>query len=281
MAEMKRNTKKPKSFISAVQWRYSLIKELLFYFQICHNWKDVIKARLYHQPLERFEIRKHQVITFRGAPPFHILRDIWQHKVYTHFYPINLPSPSIVVDIGANIGVFSLYSDYVWPHAKVLAYEPAPDNLENLRENIRLSGLESKISVQPFAVSDQDNSSMVFYIKKEGGWNSIFGDSRDVPITVSTISMAKVLMDVNNQIIDFMKIDCEGAEYCILSGKMDMFRNFVKYIAMEYHQVAGHSYVELIELFQKAGFEVVTIPPNQWNTGMLYGINVSLANKSK
>src|SRR5208282_1225154 len=46
-----------------------------------------------------------------------------------------------VIDIGANIGLFTLRSKQLWPEARVVALEPHPDNFQKLQEHIEINKL--------------------------------------------------------------------------------------------------------------------------------------------
>jgi hypothetical protein len=71
--------------------------------------------------------------------------------------------------------------------------------------------------------------------------------------------------------IDFLKIDCEGAEYAIVAATPAAFWARVRRIALEYHVVPGHVVAELVTAFEQAGFVVATQSTGE--EGYLFALN--------
>ena len=65
---------------------------------------------------------------------------------------IAIPENVCVVDVGANVGMFSLFVKSLRPNARVLAFEPMPHNLEALRKNLELHGAND-VEVIPHGLS--------------------------------------------------------------------------------------------------------------------------------
>ena len=256
-----------------LDWRISLAQECWFYFRTCRNWRKVIQARLYGAPLARFEMRGSVVVGFPESPPWQIFQEIWRNQVYTRRYPREWGNPRTIVDIGANIGVFSLYAARRWHQARILAFEPAPDNFHWLEKNAQLSSAW-QITCRPVAVAGKSGQAD-FYLKEESGWHSLIGDGAKSSITVQTTTLDAVLDETGATAIDLLKLDCEGAEYNVLSGRESLLARTVRFVAMEYHEVSGHTVDELTKLFASVGFHTESIPEPRWRTGMLYATNRS------
>lgn len=122
-----------------------------------------------------------------------------------------------VIDIGANIGYFSLLSSKLVSNSgKVWAIEPEPNNFRNLVENIRLNSMENIIPVNR-AASDTDGKARLFVSKEESGEHSLV---RGRPHIKNTIEVNTFKLDdlIDNNKIDFIKTDTEGHEMSVLSG---------------------------------------------------------------
>jgi len=251
-------------------WRYSLALECLFYLRTCRNWRTVVRGRLRDVPFERFELRGGTVITFEGEPPWHLVQDVWRYQVYTR-RPLRVRQPRIVVDIGANIGSFALYAATRWPTASIHAFEPAPDNIERLRQNVALSRTPGVVCHSSAVGATSGTTTL--YLKADPGWHSIWDHGAETSITVATTSLGDIAGELNGEPIDLLKLDCEGAEYEILEGRESLLRDRVHQIAMEYHEVGGHSVQELTSLLGRAGFQCEIEPAPEWKTGMLYAVN--------
>ncbi len=139
---------------------------------------------------------------------------------------------STVVDIGANIGVFSLYAASR-KAARVFAYEPNSESYQYLLNNIAANDLQKVIVPQQLAVTSADGETVKFPTKASM-YNAIITDeSRSDYEFVATISLPTVLGAAEK--IEVLKLDCEGAEYDILfNSRLDALLR-VMAIRMEYH----------------------------------------------
>jgi FkbM family methyltransferase len=252
--------------------RSRLAREYMFYWRKCKNWRTVVSSRRTGVPFNRFELRCGAIIGFSGNPPWNIFSDIWRHHEYTRAPLRFYSTPRVVVDIGANVGFFTLYAATQWRDASIYAYEPAPENFATLTHNVELSRA-SRVCCSSRAVAAARGETKL-YLKQESGWHSIWAEGAESSITVPTISLDDIAREIDGEAIDFLKLDCEGAEYAILTGCEALLSTLVRQIAMEYHEVGGHTVVELASLFERAGFAYVTKPaPSHFQTGMLYAIN--------
>src|SRR5262249_36832247 len=88
------------------------------------------------------------------------------HGIYepaeTRFVEANVPRGGCVLDIGANIGYYTLlFARAVGPAGRVFAFEPEPENFDLLRQNVRSNGYEN-VRMENLAVAD------------ENGWLNLF-----------------------------------------------------------------------------------------------------------
>lgn len=127
----------------------------------------------------------------------------------------NIIPGSIVVDIGANIGTFSLYAA-LSKASLIYAIEPNSEAFNTLKSNIQINSFDGIIIPVHAAVSSKDNVVMSIPIQSSH-CNQVHGfNSNEEYEQVNTISLT-TLMEVNKIArIDFLKLDCEGAEYDIL-----------------------------------------------------------------
>ena len=163
-----------------------------------------------------------------------------------------------VLDIGANVGVFSLWARKFFPHALIHAYEPNPAVFRFLKANF------DQLTSTPIAhcegVGDEDGrASMVFLGSSRIAQTNSQPDG-DVTIT----GIVRAIERIGGR-VDLMKLDCEGAEWSIFKNK-DIFRN-VEIIRMEYHLTNGRSLNDLYTAADAISFKVDRIDENQ-----LFGI---------
>ena len=214
------------------------------------------------------------IIEFHGSPPLQIFQEIWRRQIYIREYPVSWRAPRTVVDIGANVGFFSLYAAQRWKQAAIFAYEPAPENFAQLSKNVQANNL-AQIHTSSRAVA-ASATSRTLYLKGESGWHSLWANDTQNTTVVETTTLEEILTETGHSTIDFLKIDGEGAEYEILADREELLKKYVRFIAMEYHESSRHHVDELKQIFANAQFTCNVIPEARLNTGMLTGCNYSL-----
>lgn len=139
---------------------------------------------------------------------------------------------SIVVDIGANIGIFSLYAAGRGA-AKVFAYEPNSESFRCLLKNIDANNLEAVVTPTQLAVTSRDGATVRFPTSASM-YNAIITDDNcsDFEL-VETVTLARIIGQTPT--VDVLKLDCEGAEYDILLNASGEALSRVASIRMEYH----------------------------------------------
>jgi FkbM family methyltransferase len=139
---------------------------------------------------------------------------------------------SVVVDIGANIGIFALYAAHNQA-AKVFAYEPNSEAYHHLLQNIKTNHLEHTIFPGQFAVVGAPGE-LVRFPARSSIYNSIITDLSSTDFEwVNTIGLPKILDQTGD--VDLLKLDCEGAEYDILlSAGKDVYAR-IRNLRLEYH----------------------------------------------
>jgi FkbM family methyltransferase len=127
-------------------------------------------------------------------------------------------------DIGANIGVMSIFaSRLVGNNGKVLSFEPHPETLEILRENLRLNHI-SNVTVHPFALGSTAGTAVIESSPIEGNRGSarINKDSQAATVNNFNIEIRQT-DDAIQSNIHLAKIDVEGFEMEVLKGGKKLF----------------------------------------------------------
>jgi len=160
----------------------------------------------------------------------------WERRERLVFYDL-ARTADLVLDIGANTGVYTLTACAANPSARVIAFEPEPRAFERLSDNIALNGWESRCEARREAASDFVGRSE-FEIPSHsrlptssrlrpdrGG--RIEGDLTTVPLTtVDTVCDGKGR-------VGLVKIDVEGAEGKVLDGMRTVLEQSAPTILME------------------------------------------------
>ena len=171
--------------------------------------------------------------------------------------------PKVVLDIGGYIGDLSLYCASEFS-SKVYCYEPTPQNYKMIKTNLELNPhLESLITVHNKGISNS-NHPIKLNVQEING--EIHASSHkkyktdQQTIEVPCVSLNEAINQVNEPIIDLLKIDCEGQEFEILKDiDSKKLSEQVIYIAFEYHKFVK-DYVEKLDDILKnleQNFEVI------------------------
>jgi FkbM family methyltransferase len=185
---------------------------------------------------------------------FSILRTIFVENAYERHY--KLRKGDIVVDLGANVGVFTINAaKKVGDAGKVIAIEPEKNNLEFLRKNIELNKLKN-VAIVPKGVWSKKGI-MNLYLGPASGWHSlIFRRDKFTQIEVDTLDHK--LEGLNIAKVDFIKMDIEGAEIEALKGMEDTLKTDKIRLAIEaFHKVKGKATAEIIApSLKRKGFKI-------------------------
>lgn len=143
---------------------------------------------------------------------------------------------TVVYDIGANVGYFSLLAAVLTgPQGQVAAFEPLPRNVEFLKKHIFLNCLDN-IKVIEAAVSDHEGRAAF-----ELGASTAMGHIGEVgELEVTLVSLDGMLSRGELMPPDTIKIDVEGAEFEVLQGARDLLTQYHPTLFLDTHQREAH-----------------------------------------
>jgi FkbM family methyltransferase len=151
-----------------------------------------------------------------------------------------IPSGAVIFDVGANIGYVSLLlAKAAGESGKVFAFEALPSNVEQLRRNVELNGMQSRIKVIAEAVT-QAAASVRFLVHASGGMGKAAGsagrdDKYQSEITVPGISLDEFVYARGNPPPQVVKMDIEGGEVMALPGMRRVLAEARPLMLMELH----------------------------------------------
>jgi FkbM family methyltransferase len=161
----------------------------------------------------------------------------------------------VVVDIGANVGSFSLLASR--QAERVIAYEPDPRNIECLLKNIKTNKVKN-IVVHRQAVGTPGTRTLNVNLINCGHSNLYFANDEKEQTEVESVSLAQVFDDNNLDRIDVLKVDCEGAEWEFLF-EGEALLNRVERIVMEVHFYHKGQTLEAMKKFLSRRFKIQDI----------------------
>ena len=172
-------------------------------------------------------------------------------------------------DIGANIGLYSIYNYLKHPKSTTIAFEPSSSNLRVLTRNISINNLEKSIKVISMPLTNKKN---IFQEMNEGqfiegGALNSFGEKFDFEGKEFKSTMKYNLLGttinyfLENSILDipdYIKIDVDGIEHLILEGG-DKYLNHkkVKSLSIEINENFKEQYDKVLNLMNKYEFKLL------------------------
>ena len=172
-------------------------------------------------------------------------------------------------DIGANIGLYSIYNSLKYPKSTTIAFEPSSSNLRVLTRNIYINNLEKNIKVVPNPLTNKKNIFQEMNEGRfvEGGALNSFGEKFDFEGKEFKPNMKYNLLGttinyfLENSILDipdYIKIDVDGIEHLILEGGDKFLNNKkVKSLSIEINENFKEQYDKVLNLMNKYEFKLL------------------------
>jgi len=175
-----------------------------------------------------------------------------------------------VVDIGAALGDFAIWSAPQVAPGRVIAVEPFPPSVELLNENLQANRIEN-VSVFEGAIASQEGKSTLNLVTGEAVQHStIDATPSNGHIEVETLTLADLFEKNSVQVCDYLKLDCEGAEYDILMHARPEFLERIPRICMEAHDgVTKYSHNDMQLFLERNGY-TVRVTPNPVHENLVY-----------
>ncbi len=174
-----------------------------------------------------------------------IFKEIFMSDVYSiKELSKKLNEDSVVLDIGANVGFFSVLLLSKKPIKKIIAFEPIPVNITTLKRIISENPvLQKKLVLVEKAVTGQPMGDLTLYLDnvKELTENasvfSGFESTHAEKLIVPSISLTQIFEEYDLAHVDFVKMDCEGSEFDILYSTDHSMLKKIKHIILEVHDM--------------------------------------------
>lgn len=196
-------------------------------------------------------------------------RGKWE-EAETHLFSSLVKEGMTVVDIGANIGYYTLLAArLVGPQGKVYAFEPSQENFALLSRNVEANGYKNVVLV-PKAVCERSGTARLRLDRESSGNHSLSGiRGEGASAEVETVSLDDFFSSVHER-IDVIKIDAEGAEVAILQGMLaTLARNPDLVLFTEFFpraiQAFGYQPEEYVRHLASFGFRIYPIDHGEKN----------------
>lgn len=176
---------------------------------------------------------------------------------------------SIFWDIGANIGLYSIYNSIKNKNSTTIAFEPSTSNLRVLTRNISINNLEKNIKLFPLPLTNKQNSFLQMNENNfiEGGALNTFGETynfegqkfeSEMKYTILGTSINYLLENKILEIPDYIKIDVDGIEHLILEGGNKFLNSQkIKSLSIEINENFKNQFEMIIKIMEENNFKIL------------------------
>jgi|SRR5208282_814413 len=204
-----------------------------------------------------------------------VVVELWLEHVYTGgFY--RPADGDVIIDAGANVGLFAIQMARQNPRCRVIALEPFPENFKYLEANAAQACPETVTCCEVALGAGFSRGQM-----QAAGSRSLDHVLRVHSATADGIPVIPLsgLFDLARaQEIDFLKVDIEGSEHDVFAAASPDLLGRFKRIAMEYHDQIVPGTLELLRRVLTPTHEISVRPSKMEGCGILLARRCDLKN---
>ena len=172
-------------------------------------------------------------------------------------------------DIGANIGVYSIYAGKKYKNIEIVSFEPSTSNLRILSRNISINNLEKKIKIFQIPLGELPHKFEIFRESKFGEGESLNSYASDFDFEGKKIKSTNkyqiygtnINQLIKNKVLEvpnFIKIDVDGIEHLILKGGSEVLKSRnLKSISIELNENFKKQFNAVINTMNKFKFKKI------------------------
>lgn len=242
--------------------------------QLTHRWKKVLPQSMFRD--NDFVVIKVDQFGFNiivntgdDVSKSLVMGGIYEHHL-AKVMARHITKNTHFIDIGANIGFFSLLAATLAPEGKVYSFEPDPRNYGQLMASVYLNGCSNRVFAHNFAASDHQGEVLLTNLddKNSGGrvatdtlqeHTKLFGDLR---YTQLKSIMIDAFLDIDK--LDMVKIDIEGYEPKAMKGMVSLVKKhhpkiFSEFAPSNLSAIGGTDPLQYLNFFTRMGYEISVI----------------------
>ncbi len=275
---------------------------------------DDLKAQIFGDRLRHILPNHLEIAHLNQYETEYLYQEIFVDRVYLK-HGIVFNEDDCIIDVGANIGLFTLFAQQKSPKGTIYAFEPAPHAFDKLQTNAKLycqnthlfnCGLGGEHTEETFtfyprssvfssfaADTEQDEkairSVIINMLQRD---NSLDEESLErladefikdrlerETYQAQLRTLSEIIEEYKIEKIDLLKLDAEKSELAILQGIKDNHWSLIKQIAMEVHDQEGSTIKKVLRLLEDKGFKFVVDEESLLHGSGLYNIYATRPNQ--
>lgn len=227
------------------------------------------------------------------AETLHFYDDIFEHRGYVR-HGVHVREGATVLDVGGNIGLFTLFVHHEAPGVRVHTFEPAPPMVEHLRRNVERHGVN--VTIHPVGVSDVEGTAPLVFYPRSSGMSTLAPDldeekrnlraiiaNQEAAGNSSGAELAEVtdeLLDVRFSgqvhevrlrrlsdvireegitVVDLLKVDVQKAEAAVLASIDEEHWPMIRQLVAEVHDGQDGRVAQVRADLESRGFHVTVV----------------------
>jgi FkbM family methyltransferase len=254
----------------------------------------------------RYKLPNNLEILYQSqAETDYFYKDIFENQVYLK-HGITLNDGDCIFDVGANIGLFTLFVNQQCSNAKIYSFEPAPPLFEILRLNTELHKVNGKLF--DFGLSNEAKTATFTFYPSSSGMSSFFADRQEEKQVLKAImlnqlqsgmagmeqvmeysdelleerfksktftcqlrTLSEAIAENNVESIDLLKIDVQKSEFDVIKGIKNNDWEKIEQIVIEVHDREGQL-GQIVDLLRIKGYEVVVEQEDLYEGSNIYNV---------
>ena len=274
---------------------------------------DSLKTQLFGERL-RYRLPNHiEIAHLNQYETEYLYQEIFVDRVYLR-HGIVLNEDDCIIDVGANIGLFTLFAQQKSPKGTIYAFEPAPHAFDKLQINAKLycpnthlfnCGLGGERREETFtfyprssvfssfaADAEQDEkairSVIINMLQRDHSLDEeslekladefIKDRLKEETYQVQLRTLSEIIEEYKIKKIDLLKLDAEKSELAILQGINNHHWSLIKQIVMEVHDQEGSTLKQVLRLLEDKGFRFVVDEESMLHGSGLFNIYATRLN---
>jgi FkbM family methyltransferase len=272
--------------LDSIRWRVDFLRRKIFLYRNFRNGSELYTSWLRGTPCDEAVFKNGLVIQHPHGNPglAGMILEIWHRKVYTgSFYT---PQPNdLIVDGGANIGVFSVHVSQLCATAKVVAMEPFQENFAYLRRNLE-TARATAVDARPIALGNRTGFAKMKVVGNRSQDHQVVNPNSPAdtiacnptqdPDTIQTICFLDLMKEIGSREVALFKCDIEGSEVDLLGDAQPEQLLQIKRLAIEYHDNIRPGASAMLIQTLSATHDTFLRDVSPLGYGMLYGVRKDL-----